>query len=404
MFFQQTFKGNNEWWRYVVVSILVFIGYQIGTIPLILALWRAKDQDPNLDDSDIQAFLSNPDFSTFGINTNLGLTLMLLLFVAALTVFYFIFGPFHKRAFKTLTTSSSRIRWERVFFAFGVWLSISLMIEGASYLMTPEQYSFSFKINTFIPLLLIAIFVLPLQTSFEELFFRGYLLQGIGTARWRNVLAVFGALFLTWIIKHFSNDSLLDFLSAMLAAPPEGIGPALCNLIYILMFLFTSALFIKIAKNVEQHEMSHRNYKIIPLIITSLLFAMVHGANPEIEKFGTGIMMAYYIGAGLLLGIMTVMDDGLELALGTHAATNFVGAVFVGYDGAAITSDSLFTSHALNPQVMTIAFYILAIVFLFVLKWKYKWTGFSKLFEPIDKPDEDIMLDRYISDHLNENA
>jgi hypothetical protein len=35
-------------------------------------------------------------------------------------------------------------------------------------------------------------------------------------------------------------------------------------------------------------------------------------------------MFVYYIGTGLFLGILTLMDEGMELALGFHA-NNLVG-------------------------------------------------------------------------------
>jgi hypothetical protein len=37
-------------------------------------------------------------------------------------------------------------------------------------------------------------------------------------------------------------------------------------------------------------------------------------------------MFVYYIGTGLFLGILTLMDE-MELALGFHAANNLVGLV-----------------------------------------------------------------------------
>ena len=53
----------------------------------------------------------------------------------------------------------------------------------------------------------------------------------------------------------------------------------------------------------------------LPLIFTSTLFGLMHIANPEIGKLGY-MLMVHYIGTGFLLGIMTLMDEGLELALG----------------------------------------------------------------------------------------
>lgn len=399
MFFQQAFKGLNHWWRYIAVTVIVFIGYQIGTIPLLLALWRAIDNDPALDKDDIQTFMAEPNFEMFGMNTNLGLSLMLLLFVAALAVFFFVFTPFHKREFITLSTSGRRFNWGKVFFAFGVWLCLGLCAEGFNYFMSPDDYSWNFKFNTFIPLLLISIFILPLQTSFEELFFRGYLMQWIGITRLKNILVVLGCGVITFFIRGQLAESITQALNSQSESQlaNASLSAMLLNLIAMLIFLALSFVAFKVMKNQSAAGSRTRNYKFVPLILTSIMFGLVHSANPEVEKFGFGIMQFYYISAGLLLGIMTIMDDGLELALGTHAATNFIGAVFVGYDGAAINTDSLFTSHALNAQLMSIVFVVLAILFLLILKSKYKWPSFSKLIDPIEKPNEDLALDKFLS-------
>ena len=86
------------------------------------------------------------------------------------------------------------------------------------------------------------------------------------------------------------------------------------------------------------------------------------------------------------------MDDGLELALGVHAATNFAGAVFVGYNGAAIQTDSLFTAQEINPMYMTIGFVLVSIIFLIIMKYKYQWGSFKKLAEPITAPDDNSII------------
>jgi len=59
-----------------------------------------------------------------------------------------------------------------------------------------------------------------------------------------------------------------------------------------------------------------------------------------IEKLGPMIMV-YYIGTGLMLGIMTLMDDGLELALGFHAANNLFTALLVTADWTAFQTHSI---------------------------------------------------------------
>ncbi|MEL6867899.1 MAG: CPBP family glutamic-type intramembrane protease, partial [Bacteroidota bacterium] len=74
----------------------------------------------------------------------------------------------------------------------------------------------------------------------------------------------------------------------------------------------------------------------MPLLITSALFGAMHLLNPEIKAFGLGLMMTYYITFGLFLGIISLMDNSLDLALGIHAATNIFGAAIVTFDGSAL--------------------------------------------------------------------
>ena len=164
-----------------------------------MALYRAKAKHPELD-LDVQEFFSNPDFSQFYINDNLGLTLMLLVFVAAMVTFYFLFRPIHKREFKTLTRTKTTLNWGKILFAFLLWLTLSACFEAIGYFMSPEGYEFTFRWNTFIPLLVISVLILPIQTSFEEIFFRGYLLQGIGISRWTHIMAILAAATVAYVL------------------------------------------------------------------------------------------------------------------------------------------------------------------------------------------------------------
>lgn len=132
-----------------------------------------------------------------------------------------------------------------------------------------------------------------------------------------------------------------------------------------------------------------------PLISTSVMFGLLHSANPEVAEMG-GITMIFYIGTGLLLGIMTLMDDGLELALGFHFANNFLAATLVTAEYSALRTDSLFKY---VPQESTASFWDILIpilisypIILFILAKKYKWTHWKeKLFGRV--PDEEMFID-----------
>jgi len=78
----------------------------------------------------------------------------------------------------------------------------------------------------------------------------------------------------------------------------------------------------------------------LPLIVTSLGFGLLHLGNPEVGKLGY-IIMVSYIGTGFLLGIMALMDEGLELSIGYHAGNNLITALLVTADWTAFQTESI---------------------------------------------------------------
>ena len=78
----------------------------------------------------------------------------------------------------------------------------------------------------------------------------------------------------------------------------------------------------------------------LPLILTSIIFGMLHVFNPEIVKLGMWLLF-YYIGTGFFFGIMTLMDEGIELALGFHIANNLITALLVTADWTAFQTYSV---------------------------------------------------------------
>lgn len=119
--------------------------------------------------------------------------------------------------------------------------------------------------------------------------------------------------------------------------------------------------------------------KWFPLLMTSLIFGLLHIANPEVDKMGYSILI-YYIGTGLFLGIITLMDEGMELALGFHFANNFIAALLVTSDWTAFQTHSILKSTS-DPSVffdiilpISIIFPILVVLFA----KKYQWTNWRE--------------------------
>ncbi|MDO3693350.1 type II CAAX endopeptidase family protein [Wenyingzhuangia sp. chi5] len=118
--------------------------------------------------------------------------------------------------------------------------------------------------------------------------------------------------------------------------------------------------------------------KWVPLLVTSVVFGLLHYANPEVKELGYGIMV-FYIGTGLLLGIMTLMDEGIELSLGFHAANNLITALLVTADWTAFQTAAIFKDIS-SPSLMTelVAMFFLYPLLLFVYAKKYKWNAWKE--------------------------
>ena len=311
MYIEQVQKNLSDWWRYVLGVLIAIIGVVIFSIPHSVAL-IAKIATGDVDMDKIGA--SDTAYIMGLFESNLSFLYILLPFAGGLIFLLFIAVKFlHKQSITNLTTSRAKIDWSRVAFAFILWGVISTAMTMVDIYLSPDDYVFNFEINRFLILAVIAICLVPLQTSFEEYMFRGYLMQGIG-----NI---------------FRN-------------------------------------------------------KWVPLIVTSVAFGLLHIANPEVDKLGN-IIMIYYIGTGFFLGILTLMDEGMELALGFHAANNLFTALLVTADWTAFQTYSIYTSIA-DPSSMGVSEIIVPVfvifpILLLIFSKKYNWNNwFNKLAGPVE--------------------
>ena len=101
--------------------------------------------------------------------------------------------------------------------------------------------------------------------------------------------------------------------------------------------------------------------------------------------------MVFYIGTGLFYGIVTLMDEGTELALGLHAINNIVAAILVTADWVALQTDALFIDSS-DPSVnyeMFLPVFVLYPIMILIFSKKYGWKNWKeKLFGRVVKPIE----------------
>ncbi|MCF6222146.1 MAG: CPBP family intramembrane metalloprotease [Flavobacteriaceae bacterium] len=190
-YIQQAYKGNNNFLNYLAAIIIITIGWQVlGMIPFMLVVSAHTNDITELLEA------SKDTFTSLGIDKNLYLFVMLLMFVFGLISLLFAVVKIHKRPIVSLVTSRKKIDWNRVFYGFILWFGITLATILINYSLSPENYIWNFKAIPFFILVIVSIVMMPIQTSFEELLFRGYFMQGLGVV-FKNA---FVPLFVTSII------------------------------------------------------------------------------------------------------------------------------------------------------------------------------------------------------------
>lgn len=120
-----------------------------------------------------------------------------------------------------------------------------------------------------------------------------------------------------------------------------------------------------------------------PLIMTSVLFGLLHAFNPEVKEFGFFTMMPQYIVFGLIFGIITILDDGIEAAMGAHAINNIFLCIMLTTESSALQTSALYKQHNIHPWPDFAALIIIGIVFILILKMIFRWDKFSLLFKKI---------------------
>jgi membrane protease YdiL (CAAX protease family) len=162
--------------------------------------------------------------------------------------------------------------------------------------------------------------------------------------------------------------------------------------ISLIILSVVSVLFIPLQATLE--EVLFRGYLMqgfaaiiknrwFPLIMTSVLFGLLHAFNPEVKEFGFFIMIPQYIVFGLIFGIITILDDGIEAAMGAHTANNIFLCIMVTNPSSSLQTPALFLQYTTHPWSEFAALIISGIIFILVLKMIFKLDKMSLLFRKI---------------------
>ena len=284
--------------------------YLIGS--LVIILFSFLGQTPMFLFFSAETSSSSDPFSYFShLDSNLTLLLFLIPSFIAFFGFLFVIKYIHKQSLQSVTTARKQIDVKRIIFGFSFWGILSLLVFGASLILSPEDFQWNFELQPFLTMFIIASLLIPFQSALEEWIFRGYLMQGFATMT---------------------------------------------------------------------------RSRLLSLLLTSVIFGSLHILNPEIEKLGYGLL-AYYIGSGLFFGIIALMDEGIELAIGIHVANNLITAILVTADWTAFQTASLYKDVSAPNLIAELSLSLLLLYPLSILflARKYDWKNWKdKLIAPID--------------------
>lgn len=307
-FLTAPFSGKNAFWRYFVGVIVPFLAANfIGALPLVAVIVVNS-----LDGTAVPQKGGMPDFEAMGIDLNVGFLLNVLPFLVGLLAIILIIKPLHNRKFGTVINGGRNIRWGRMIFAALVWAAISALYMIFALKSDPGNFRLNNTSNSLIILAILAITLIPFQAAFEEILFRGYLIQGFGV----------------W------------------------------------------------ARN-----------RWVPILFTSVLFGLMHGLNPEVQRYGFLTMMPQYIFFGLVFAVLTMFDDGIELAIGAHAANNIFLSILITHDDMALQTPAMYEQIQIYPWKEFGGLVIQSFIFVIIMALIFRWKDIRKLFARIRVPE-----------------
>lgn len=196
-------SGRPALWRWIVGAVVIVLIWQVlGSILLVGAvLWMGIPFDALVPPGGFGLAPISPERSA------------MILFAFLISFVPFFFGNLFayryilKERVRQMFTLTGTFSIQRTFAGFAIWLAIGLGGLLLLELANPGVVRWTFNPVGALPYIVVALLLLPIQTTAEELFFRGWLLQWSDNGRRRRwVLATLnGVLF---ALPHLANPEV----------------------------------------------------------------------------------------------------------------------------------------------------------------------------------------------------
>ncbi len=190
-------------WRWILGTIFIVTTWQV--LGLVLTFLLASIFDLNVEllfstaDEDLAAIRALPAWSSAAT--------VLISFLPLLAATLLAYRIFLKKNIKSLFTNKEKYSYKRTWIGFASLALISIAFGAIDLILNWDSYTFSFKASAFLPYLLIALTLLPMQTTAEELFFRGWIQRWLdnGKKKQWSISILSGAIF---SLPHLANPEV----------------------------------------------------------------------------------------------------------------------------------------------------------------------------------------------------
>jgi len=188
-----------NWKNYLSSLIVMLLSLCIGSLVYgMLNLFLGKDS----------SYLNEKSMEFVGLDP-----IMDLLFSHAIYIVWFIgiwisIRFIQKRKLKSLITSNEYIDWKKILWGFSLYFSLYIFSQLIIFISYPEYFTLNkINITDFLKLFVIGLIFVPIQTTVEELFFRGFLLQWI-SKKISHPISLSIIVSLIFGIVHFENPEM----------------------------------------------------------------------------------------------------------------------------------------------------------------------------------------------------
>ena len=217
--------GLNRWWRWVAGTILILVIWQgIGMVPWLVACEYLKTaQIPQFTcagisitgDSSIPEYL----LSNYG-------------FIIGIIGIWISVKLIHKRTLTQVVTGRVTFDYNRVLYAIWVGLLIFAAFLVLRLFLHTEMTFRAPNVWEYVTFFLFVIVLTPYQSAFEEILFRGYLIQGVSLLT-RNRFVLVTTSSLLFMAPHLLNPEPYEY----------GFGPYVSSMLVFGVFMSLLTLF-----------------------------------------------------------------------------------------------------------------------------------------------------------------